>query len=304
MSKKSVLGILSLCMVLVFVSITSVIVLIPMVSTNANVGGKIYTLSGNGGSLKASSTDASPTDAGSTDTGSTGASSTDAQPSDNPSGGKTESSPTDAASDDVAGGVACEKGAYEIDFSDYDDVCGSVLTDSEKEAGYQVLMQVGAADKEISDEEKALFEKNKPEGFTIAKYMDITLYKVDPDGNMVQIHELKNPISFVITLPEDLIEAGREFITMRNHEDKIDCLVDSDDDDETVTVISGKFSTYAVAYRNAETPDDSTKNTGDVMNTPENSIRLMILTLLAAVAIVTIVALNKRISEYQKLKLD
>jgi len=298
MSKKSVLGILSLCMVLVFVSITSVIVLIPMVSTNANVGGRVYTLSGNGGSLNAaSSTDATPTNPSSS-------SPTDAEPSDKPSDTTGKATETDAPSDEVAGGVECDEDAYVTDFSDYDDVLDAVLTDSEKDAGYQVVMQVGAYDKEISDEEKALFEKNKPEGFTIAKYMDITLYKVDPNGKMIQIHELKNPISFVVTLPEDLVKAGREFINMRNHKDTIDCLVDSDDDDETVTTISGKFSTYAIAYKDAETPDDSTKNTGDFMNTPENSIRLMILTLLAAVAIVTIVALNKRISAYQKLKLD
>ena len=81
------------------------------------------------------------------------------------------------------------------------------------------------------------------------------------DGQQVgKITELNAPISIIIDVPEELIAENRVFAIVRVHDGIAEILEDQDNDPDTITVITDRFSTYAIVYRDAANAGDEDKN--------------------------------------------
>lgn len=78
-------------------------------------------------------------------------------------------------------------------------------------------------------------------------YLDLKLTK-EIDGEEIRVNETNNPITILFNIPSSLREDNRVFVVVRVHNGKADILNDYDDDADTVTIRTDKFSTYVLAY--------------------------------------------------------
>ncbi|MGN0518761.1 MAG: hypothetical protein ACI4II_08580 [Acutalibacteraceae bacterium] len=301
MSKKSLYGILSLCFTLIIVSVLSIMILIPAVSSDAQSSGKVYTLSGGSGTYTASSTDATNTDA--TDTDATGSgtnvgTSSDASSKDD----NTTSTPSDSENATVS-----EDGAPALDILNYDDVVNNVIGDDNSYSGI-VLVASPTEPSMITSDLKAEFEKVLGSDYELyEKLYDINLYKVSAvDGKLELVEKLSKPIEFSIEVPEDIQADGMLYALAKKHgTDPAELLAD-DESGETITVSISKFSTFAFGSKdtselNTESKDKvPTKTTGD----STNARTYLFLTLVGLAAAACLVVVNKKYRSYSKLNLD
>ena len=75
-----------------------------------------------------------------------------------------------------------------------------------------------------------------------------------------KITELNALISITIDIPEELRAENRVFAIVRVHDGIAEILEDLDNDPDTITVITDRFSTYAIVYRDAASAGDEDKN--------------------------------------------
>ena len=126
-----------------------------------------------------------------------------------------------------------------------------VLTEEDKAAvekgeEVEIVLAVSGANDTVSESDVKAAEEAAGD-YTVAEYLDIELSK-KIGATETDIHELKNPITLVITVPEALRATGREFAVVRVHEGKASVLSDLDSDPNTVTFKTDRFSTYALMY--------------------------------------------------------
>lgn len=94
-------------------------------------------------------------------------------------------------------------------------------------------------------------------GYNVGLYVDMRIFK-SVSGKTSAVHDLNSPITVKIDVPENLRKIGREFIVVRVHDGKATVLNDYDENDNTITFRTDKFSTYAIAYK------DKSGTTGSV----------------------------------------
>ena len=126
-----------------------------------------------------------------------------------------------------------------------------VLTEEDKAAvekgeEVEIVLAVSGANETVSESDVKAAEEAAGD-YTVAEYLDIELSK-KIGATETDIHELKNPITLVITVPEALRAIGREFAVVRVHEGEASVLSDLDSDPNTVTFKTDRFSTYALMY--------------------------------------------------------
>ena len=85
-------------------------------------------------------------------------------------------------------------------------------------------------------------------GYNVGIYVDMRIFK-SVSGRVNSVHDLNSPITVRIEAPENLRKIGREFIVVRVHDGKATVLNDYDENDNTITFRTDKFSTYAIAYK-------------------------------------------------------
>ncbi|HCM93012.1 MAG TPA: hypothetical protein DIS78_10655 [Lachnospiraceae bacterium] len=100
------------------------------------------------------------------------------------------------------------------------------------------------ADKTIDEKSKKLI--NQAVGQKPVKYFDFTMLKM-VGGMPENVTELAVPMKVVIKIPDDVYKKGKTYSIIRNHNDEIDILPDLDDDPETITFATDRFSSYAIA---------------------------------------------------------
>lgn len=84
-------------------------------------------------------------------------------------------------------------------------------------------------------------------GVSIDRYLYITLIKTI-DGVPVLVEELASPMQIVMEIPEDLRDPDKKFCIVRNHNGQVDILEDMDNDPDTITVMTDRFSPYAMGH--------------------------------------------------------
>ena len=122
---------------------------------------------------------------------------------------------------------------------------------------------------------------------TVAQYLDLSvLMTVSVNGQEVatgEVEELAKEVTFTIAIPEELkaVKEGitREYYVIRVHDGKTDKLPVTVNDDGTLSFKTDRFSTYALAYEDKETP-----KTGDA-NAMMPWLAVMAVTAVGAVAL-------------------
>lgn len=151
------------------------------------------------------------------------------------------------------------------------------LKDSDKiSIVLEVVENVPAEDKQKVD---SYLENG---GHVLAQYMDVALYKIINDSK-TQITSTNKPIRITFEVPEELRMENRSFAVLRVHGGETVLLPDLDNDKNTVTIETDRFSTYALVYSDKESASEN--------GNPPTGIALSLIPFAAAAAFVT--AANK-----------
>lgn len=86
------------------------------------------------------------------------------------------------------------------------------------------------------------------EGLEFGDYIDIQIATKLGDNDWKQLHELNGEVELALDIPESLLAEGRTYYIMRNHNDECTLLEDLDEELQTITIATDKFSTYAIMY--------------------------------------------------------
>ena len=103
-------------------------------------------------------------------------------------------------------------------------------------------------------EDKTSIEKkteelaNSIEGLKVGDYIDLHLEKRIGSEAWEKISETNEDIVITIDIPDDLKKSGAAYSIMRYHDGECTLLEDLDDNPDTITIKTGKFSTYAILY--------------------------------------------------------
>ena len=119
----------------------------------------------------------------------------------------------------------------------------------------------------------------------LAQYMDVALYKIINDSK-TRITSTNKPIRITFEVPEGLRAADRTFAVLRVHDGETVLLPDLDNDENTITIETDRFSTYALVYR------DNASSAGD--DNPPTGITVSLFPLLTAAAVLTVVVKLKK----------
>ncbi|MGB4657677.1 MAG: Ig-like domain-containing protein, partial [Mobilitalea sp.] len=134
----------------------------------------------------------------------------------------------------------------------------------------KVILKVTDINNSVSESDKKLITKNLDEG-TSLMYIDLSLYKKVGDGTETKITETKNKISISIEIPAELrstdMEKNRTYKIVRIH-DGVVTMMEGTYDPVTYlfTFETDRFSTYALAYKDANVGTDSSINDEIITN--------------------------------------
>ncbi len=187
------------------------------------------------------------------------------------------------------------------------DTVSSELIDAiktEVEAGNKISTEIVAT---IVTEDKVEagtveeIKKNLGENGKLAQYLDLTVMvkSVSTDGTEKELgtlKELDKEITFTIVIPENLVQDGRVFFVLRNHEGKVDKLGLIKNTDGSFSFKTDRFSTYALAYEDVKitTSDTTTSDTNsNVPKTGDNS-NIILYGAVAVMAVAVLVVSKKR----------
>lgn len=128
---------------------------------------------------------------------------------------------------------------------------------------YQISLNIYNCKDTISTQDKDAIDKFVDHNMTVSQYFDVVLVKASLNGTMTY-SELNNPMTIVIDIPEVAKKEGRQFSVVRCHDAglarTVEVLKDEDDNEDTITFSTDKFSSYAIVYTDkAATEDISTK---------------------------------------------
>ena len=157
-----------------------------------------------------------------------------------------------------------------------DELIDAVLTDEEKEqinngVDIKIILKVEDGTDTVPAEDKANVEKKIGElpNYKLGQYLDVELLKII-GGVQEKITNTKSDITVTFDLPEALRKTGRTYSVIRVHDGITEVLPDLDNDVNTVTIETDKFSTYALAYseKNGNTPPSGGNSGGSHPTTP------------------------------------
>ena len=147
-----------------------------------------------------------------------------------------------------------------------EEVIANHLTAEEKAAvengaSLEIILSAEIAEATVSEVDKQTIETIIANTeYIVGRYLSIELLKVIDGQQVGRITELNTPISIIIDVPEELIAENRVFAIVRVHDGIAEILEDQDNDPDTITVITDRFSTYAIVYRDAANAGDEDKN--------------------------------------------
>ena len=212
--------------------------------------------------------------------------------SDTSTGDKTDTSDGISA-DDINVGSADGNGLVTIGKDSVDtlkdEVIASHLTDEDKAAikdgnKLDVLLSASDAADSVSDADKQAAEAVLDgTGYTAGRYLDIDLLKQINGEEVGKITELNSPITLVFIIPEELRKENRVFGIVRIHEGEAKFFEDLDNDPDTITIVTDRFSTYIIVYKDLDSPAFGNPGTGAA--TPIAITGLACAVIVAAVAV-------------------
>ncbi len=139
-----------------------------------------------------------------------------------------------------------------------------------------------------SQQIKEAFEENKLPGIMIGRYFEVSLRETKKKDTQT-ISELPEKLKMTVCIPEHLKAENRKFYILRLHTEQDGSqdfaqLSDEDDNPDTITFSTDKFSSYAIAYIDRETgTEEALENTDSV--TGNNNAINAVMAVVIAVAI-------------------
>lgn len=148
----------------------------------------------------------------------------------------------------------------------------AVLTDEERKMlengiDISVVLDINSANSSVSETDKRVAEDALSGlGYTAGLYLDVKLFKSIGDEQS-QVDTTYEPITLSFEIPENLRKADRKYVMIRVHNGVADVLNDYDENENTITIRTDKFSTYVLAYYDEPsvsiTPSDGNGSTND-----------------------------------------
>lgn len=136
-----------------------------------------------------------------------------------------------------------------------------VLTETEKQQAadgtdIRIVLDVKDASASVSGADRKIVETalhgSTAKGYTLGQYFDISLYKVIGDSRNI-IKETDSRLTVTLSVPDSLKNTDstrmRIFAVIRVHDGKAEILSDLDSNEDTITIETDRFSTYAVVYQ-------------------------------------------------------
>lgn len=166
--------------------------------------------------------------------------------------------------------VVCAEKEYTAGVADTAAVANTVLTPEQLELVNNgetieiridvkdILGQVPKQDKEVIADGMDEYQKEVL-GLTFGTYVDISMFIKIGEGDWNAITTTEEPIEIIIGIPEKLQEEGRTYYIIRAHDGEHTFMEDMDDEPGTITVSTDRFSSYAIAYVEAEKTADGSK---------------------------------------------
>ncbi len=108
-------------------------------------------------------------------------------------------------------------------------------------------------DAQVISDGVAEYAESNP-NMAMADYIDISMYFRVDDADWEQITETE-AFDIVIDIPDRYKGLGSAYYIMRAHNGKSTLLSDLDDNDDTITISTGQFSTYALMYDEIIVPE-------------------------------------------------
>lgn len=146
-----------------------------------------------------------------------------------------------------------------------------ILTEEEKaqiENGTDIkfILDVKDAEDTVSSGDKAAVQaalsgETEVKGFAIGQYLDISLFKIVGE-NRSAISQTSKKLTIVIDVPDSLRSKDstkpRTYAIVRVHDGVAEVLADLDSDADTITIVTDRFSAYAIVYKQAGSGADVT----------------------------------------------
>ncbi len=159
--------------------------------------------------------------------------------------------------------VVCAAQEYTAGVADTIAVANTVLTSEQFEhvnngGTIEIRIDVKDISGKVPEQDKEVIEKGIEEyqkevsGLTLGMYIDISMFVKIGDGDWDAVTETGEPIEVIIGIPEKLQEEGRVYYIIRAHDGVHTVMSDMDNETETITISTGMFSSYAIAYAEAE----------------------------------------------------
>lgn len=146
----------------------------------------------------------------------------------------------------------------------------AVVTPEEKaamEAGAEAVVKLAVANAEntLAEADSQKLEQLITEAaYTVGSYLDITLSMQVGGLEKRMVTETAVPVEIVIAVPEGLRQTDNVFSVIRIHDGEVSVLKDLDENPDTVTIQTDRFSSYTLVYKEAQT-----RKLGDINNDGE-----------------------------------
>lgn len=159
--------------------------------------------------------------------------------------------------------MVCEEEKCTAAVADTEKVVKAVLTSGQQElvnGGETIEIRIDVTDisDQVPEQDKDVIEggieayREEAPGLVLGMYVDISMFIRIGAGDWNAITETKEPIEVVIGISEELQSDGRVFYIIRAHEGAYTFMNDLDDAPDTITVSTDLFSSYAIAYAEAD----------------------------------------------------
>lgn len=151
-----------------------------------------------------------------------------------------------------------------------------------------ITLSIDDTDGEESQSTVEYFEENKLPGMTIGHYFEISLAKTEKNGTR-SIGELSQEVEVQINVPQHLKADNREFYILRLHakengSQEFAQLPDKDNNPDTITFSTDRFSPYAIAY--IDWPAEKTESAEPVEDTANHGVVNVVAIMAVAIAVV------------------
>ncbi len=158
-----------------------------------------------------------------------------------------------------------------------DELIASVLSPEEQAAvnegkDINIILKVEDATLKAPSLDKTAAEGKLRElkNYKLGQYLDVELLKKIGGSESEKITKTNSPIKVMFNIPDSLLGKS-EYSVIRIHNGEATVLSDLDSDPNTITIITDRFSTYALAYQDKSSGLDSDEESSDADNSKTNS---------------------------------